>query len=60
MLTFRKITEDDLELILEWRTSEHVTKYMYTDIDKNIDNQRRWFDRISNDSTQCYWMIHHK
>lgn len=60
MLTFKKITEDDLELILEWRTSEHVTKYMYTDIDKNIDNQRKWFNMISKDSTQCYWMIHYK
>jgi len=60
MITFRKITEEDLELILEWRTSEHVTKYMYTDIDKNIDNQRKWFDIISKDRTQCYWMIHHK
>lgn len=60
MLTFEKITEDDLELILEWRTSEHVTKYMYTDIDKNIDNQRKWYNIISKDSTQCYWMIHYK
>jgi len=60
VLTFTKITENDLEQVLEWRTSEHVTKYMYTDVEKNMDNQRKWFNSISQDDTQTHWMIYYK
>lgn len=60
MLTFRKLEEQDLELVLDWRTSEHVTQYMYTDIEKNMNHQRKWFDRISQDGTQYYWIIQYK
>ncbi|WP_019153822.1 UDP-4-amino-4,6-dideoxy-N-acetyl-beta-L-altrosamine N-acetyltransferase [Robertmurraya massiliosenegalensis] len=60
MITFKKINETDLEQVLEWRTSEHVTKYMYTDIKRDLDNQKRWFEAISEDSTQYYWMIEYK
>lgn len=52
--------EQHLELVLEWRTSEHVTQYMYTDIEKNIDNQQKWFNRISQDNSQYYWIIQYK
>lgn len=57
MLSFRKLVVEDLEQVLDWRTSEHVTQYMYTDIEKNIDNQRIWFARISQDASQHYWII---
>lgn len=60
MLSFKRLAQDDLEQVLEWRTSEHVTQYMYTDIEKNIDNQRRWFQRISQDPSQHYWIIQYK
>lgn len=60
MISFKKITEDDLALVLEWRTSEHVTRFMYTDVEKNMDSQRRWFEIISQDRTQCYWVIFYK
>jgi UDP-4-amino-4,6-dideoxy-N-acetyl-beta-L-altrosamine N-acetyltransferase len=59
VLTFKKVAEEDLHLLLEWRTSEHVTKFMYTDIEKNMDNQKRWFRFISQDCTQCNWVIHY-
>ncbi|KOS60720.1 UDP-4-amino-4,6-dideoxy-N-acetyl-beta-L-altrosamine N-acetyltransferase [Lysinibacillus sp. FJAT-14222] len=57
MISFRKLEERDLELVLEWRTSEHVTQYMYTDIEKDLVNQYKWFEKISNDDTQYYWII---
>jgi len=57
VLSFKKLEESDLELVLEWRTSEHVTKFMYTDIEKNMENQRKWFNRISQDDSQFYWII---
>ena len=57
MITFRKLQEHDLEQVLEWRTSEHVTQYMYTDLEKNLENQHKWFEKVSNDPTQYYWII---
>ncbi|MGZ7446002.1 UDP-4-amino-4,6-dideoxy-N-acetyl-beta-L-altrosamine N-acetyltransferase [Paenibacillus sp. TH7-28] len=60
MITFKKLDEGDLEQVLEWRTSEHVTRYMYSDIDKNLDNQMKWYKAISKDDTQYYWIIEYK
>lgn len=60
MISFRKLGESDLEQVLEWRTSEHVTQYMYTDIEKNLENQKRWFNAVSRDDTQYYWLIEYK
>jgi len=58
LITFKKLAEDDLERVLEWRTSEYVTAFMYTDIEKDLDNQRKWFKSISNDDTNYYWVIY--
>lgn len=60
MLTFRKLQDSDLAQVLEWRTSSHVTKYMYTDIEKSMENQIKWFSKISSDNTQYYWIIEMK
>ncbi|HHY74151.1 MAG TPA: UDP-4-amino-4,6-dideoxy-N-acetyl-beta-L-altrosamine N-acetyltransferase [Bacillus bacterium] len=57
---FVTLKEDHLELVLQWRTSEHVTRYMFTDIEYNLENQYQWFKRISNDSTCMYWVIYSK
>lgn len=60
MITFKKLDKGDLEQVLQWRTSEHVTKHMYTDIERNMDNQLKWFEAISKDNTQYYWIIQYK
>jgi len=57
MLTFKKLAESDLELVLEWRTMEHVTKYMYNDIEKDIKKQQAWFSTIAQNSKELYWII---
>jgi len=59
-MNFRKLERRDMELVLEWRTSEHVTTYMYTDIEKNLDRQYAWFDKITKDPTQYYWIIEYR
>ncbi|WP_164716639.1 UDP-4-amino-4,6-dideoxy-N-acetyl-beta-L-altrosamine N-acetyltransferase [Paenibacillus whitsoniae] len=56
-MEFLKLKEEHLEQILKWRTSEHVTKYMFTDVEYNLDRQKKWFERISSDSTSRYWLI---
>lgn len=57
MIRFIKLRESHLEQVLEWRTREDVTKFMNTDIDKDMDKQRVWFKKISESQTDKYWLI---
>ena len=60
MLRFDHIREEDLELILSWRTHPNVTQYMYTDISNDIEGQKKWLQWISSDPACCYWLIHYQ
>ena len=42
----RKIREDDLEMVMNWRMLQEVTKYMLTDPVLTIEGQRKWFEKI--------------
>ena len=42
MLKFRKVKKENLEQILKWRTLPEVTRYMYSDIKYDIDDQKKW------------------
>lgn len=57
VLLLRKITEDDLERIMNWRMIPEVTRYMYTDPQLTIEDQKRWFKIISQDDTSRYWIV---
>jgi RimJ/RimL family protein N-acetyltransferase len=45
MISFRKISEDDLPLILSWRTDPEVTRYMSTDIEIDPEKQLHWYNK---------------
>lgn len=57
MIRFIKLKEEHLEQVLEWRTQEDVTKFMNTNIEKDMGKQRLWFSKISNSKTDAYWII---
>ncbi|MDP9202131.1 MAG: UDP-4-amino-4,6-dideoxy-N-acetyl-beta-L-altrosamine N-acetyltransferase [Gemmatimonadota bacterium] len=57
MLRFAKVREQHLELILRWRRQPAVTSVMMTDVDLDMEKQRRWFERISSDQSVRYWII---
>ncbi len=59
-MQFVTVEEKHLKLILKWRTSEFVTRYMYTDIENNMEEQKKWFQSIQNDSNSCYWILVYK
>ena len=56
-LHFRNITEDDLEMIMNWRTLPEVTSYMYTDFEPNLEQQREWYTAIGKDPHRLDWII---
>lgn len=43
----RKMTEGDLELVLQWRNHPEVRRYMYTTHEIHLDEHRRWFANAS-------------
>jgi len=57
MIKFIKLREEHLEQVLNWRTREDVTRYMNTDIDYDMAEQRLWFERVSRLETEKYWII---
>ncbi|WLR50565.1 UDP-4-amino-4,6-dideoxy-N-acetyl-beta-L-altrosamine N-acetyltransferase [Bacillus tianshenii] len=59
-MRFIKLREEHLEQVLKWRTSEHVTKYMYTDIEDNLEKQKQWFAKVKQDTNSKYWVIEFK
>jgi len=56
-IILRNIQEADLKKIMNWRMLPEVTKYMYTDPELTIEDQKRWYKRISLDKNCKYWII---
>ena len=46
MIRFRKISKDDLLMILRWRTDPEITRFMSTDIEFDIAKQNDWYEKI--------------
>lgn len=57
-VVLRTVVEEDLEMIMNWRMSPEVTKYMYTDPKLTIEDQQNWFKKImKNRYYEKYWVI---
>ncbi|WP_322923983.1 UDP-4-amino-4,6-dideoxy-N-acetyl-beta-L-altrosamine N-acetyltransferase [Paenibacillus campi] len=56
-MKFIKLKEEHLEQVLNWRTQEWVTRYMFTDIQPDMEQQKKWFSRVNDDALQQYWVI---
>ncbi|MEE1131331.1 MAG: UDP-4-amino-4,6-dideoxy-N-acetyl-beta-L-altrosamine N-acetyltransferase [Caryophanon sp.] len=54
------IEEVHLQQILDWRTSEQVTQFMYTDIEYNLEQQYKWLERIKADRTGQYFIMEYR
>ena len=57
MINFRKISENDLSLILRWRTDSEVTRYMQTDIEFDPEKQLIWYNQIVRDCSPAEHLI---
>ncbi|MEC7276626.1 MAG: GNAT family N-acetyltransferase [Bdellovibrionota bacterium] len=58
LFTHRKISEEDLEMILEWRNSEAVRVYMFESDVIPMENHRKWFQKLGEDR-KC-WLLFYK
>lgn len=51
------VAEKDIELIRQWRNSEEVASYMYSEEKISAEQQKSWFKKIRNDKSSKYWII---
>ncbi|MFW0886806.1 UNVERIFIED_CONTAM: UDP-4-amino-4,6-dideoxy-N-acetyl-beta-L-altrosamine N-acetyltransferase [Pseudomonas sp. JL1] len=49
-LSIRKMTVDDLDVVLAWRNHAEIRRYMYTQHEITIEEHRGWFERASQDA----------
>lgn len=56
MIELKKLQEKHLETIRQWRMREDITRGMYTDPVITPEAQRQWFERVSSDPAQMYWV----
>lgn len=43
-LRYRQPTVDDAQLLLDWRTRPDITRYMFSDIEYDLDKQKAWLE----------------
>ena len=56
-ISFREVKLSDAQMILSWRTSPRITKFMNTDIENNFENQKRWLENCYTKSDYYHWII---
>lgn len=59
-MKWMNIEEEHLEQILNWRTSDFVTQYMYTDVEYDLEGQKRWLEAIRQDPNGRYWIMSYR
>jgi RimJ/RimL family protein N-acetyltransferase len=60
MFTFREIETSDAEMILNWRTSPRVAKYMKTEVDHGVLEQEQWIKSCRERPDFYHWLIVHQ
>jgi hypothetical protein len=57
MTILRPIREEELEMIMQWRMSPEITKFMYTDPELTLEGQKKWYHSLQNREDMMSFMI---
>lgn len=57
MIGFREIHIEDAQKILDWRTSERVTRFMKSDIEYDLKSQIKWLETGFERPDYYHWII---
>lgn len=47
----------DMPLVLQWRSSEFVSRFMISDVSHDLATQEHWFNIVSTRSDCHYWIV---
>jgi len=56
-IDFTHIQDKHLEIIRNWRNSEGIKKYMYTETYITEEMQRRWYETIKSKKDEIHWVV---
>lgn len=56
-IELKRIKLENLDKIVLWRNSPEVSTYMYTSPKLTLEDQKKWFEKISENYTVSYWLI---
>lgn len=57
-LSFKRVTESDAELLLQWRTDPEIAKFMFTDLDNpSVEKQKKWIASLADRKDYRAYMI---
>ena len=57
MISFRELKITDAQMLLDWRTSPRVTKFMNSDIDYDLKAQVSWIEDCFEKPSYYHWII---
>jgi UDP-4-amino-4,6-dideoxy-N-acetyl-beta-L-altrosamine N-acetyltransferase len=52
-----QLKESHIEKIRIWRMSKEVSSYMYTDPVINLEEQKKWFEKVRFDKFKKFWVV---
>jgi RimJ/RimL family protein N-acetyltransferase len=56
-IELKRLTENELELMMKWRMREDINRYMDTSPKLTMKSQLEWFKKIKDDDGQIRWVI---
>lgn len=57
IVSVERVSYADRKILLDWRNSPEVSRWMYTDHVISVSEHDQWFDRMLTDSSVVYWKI---
>lgn len=57
MISLKEIKEDDLYLLGKWRVNNKFLNRYSSEIRVNLEEEKRWLNKIMNDESCKYWII---
>lgn len=58
--TIRRMTQDDLSMVLSWRNNPNVRQFMFTQHEIKLDEHKQWFAKVSQEPTRCLLIVEKK
>lgn len=56
----RLMTEDDLEMVLDWRNRPHIRDMMYKDHVISLDEHLLWYEKTKDNPASVYLILEHR
>lgn len=57
MIELTRLTENDLELMMEWRMRPEIDAMMFNTVHLTLEGQKAWFAKIKDSDTQIRWVV---